>query len=1431
MVVAQRTTIIDIQFNGNDQINFATQSNSCDARPGTFGVSNGSFLITETEGITCCPCTTLATTPDCGANDNLATSDPLNLVGFCNVTITVEARAVGGADGLECNDPSLPPFFCGPELDEGRDYLDIQLLVGGQFITLGGFCGEQPFGPFEVTGITAPIAALIITGGTQAADEAYYIDRILITGDPFSPVPASISATNNMPCDGQDAVILTAIGGNPGSTYEWRRDGFLLPDITQTLNLGIADMSLSGNYELTINDPSGCQAFAGLTVSVQDCAATDPDFTGQFPLNYCRSTDQLSLPNADNNGITGTWNVSRDLILADTVLFNEIIFTPDPGQNANQAIISIQIDEIPVYGDFPPGGRNLCFFNTPGQTFDIIGELNLVTSDILDITFNGMTFFNIEDARNAPVPATGGSFPVEIVTVPFGACGRDQTISQFNIEFIDMIADRDEDVFCVNDITLRNFSALLGAGNPSAVWTDPDNTGIDLSDPSSVDLSLLPVGSYTFQYSINATGTCDLTDQADLTIEIIDVPTRTISPPGLCRGEGFVLTINGNTYDEVIRNGEETVPNPNGPCDSLIFINLTFDDVPSRNIVRTDLCEGETFSYAGVDYTTDTNIDVSVPGIGTCDSLNSLMLTFQPIIDIGIIEPDLCDGDPFDFRGVIYMTTGITDIVLPGMGGECDTNVTLDLTFNPAPTRTITISDLCVGEVFSFDGVDYDQNTTTSITMANPAGVCDSIITLDLTFLELPTVTRSPELCEGDVFTFADVDYTDDIVMDVRIPDVAGGCDSIITLDLVFTPLGRRDVSPDLCEGDGFTFMVNGNTYEEGGMIMGEERFAGPDGCDSVITIDLFFKPNSETRFDYLGNSGDGFSEVINGTTYDESNPQDQIVLQAANGCDSVLIIEFIFIQGVFDSLVIDDLCRGSGFEADGPNGPYNEMNPTGIDTFSLDDGRDSFFITRLTFLDNGSLRFVSTQTSGSGYDTTINNVLYNEANPSGIDTIFGGAANGCDSVIIINIDFVDAFTTVIDSVLCEGDPYSINVDGTTFDESNPTGQANLMTDDGVDSIVTVALDFRGPDTTRVMQNRCQGDGFSVMVGTTVFDQQNPMGEVTLTNSLDCDSLVIVELNFIDGINSTLFDTICSGETVTVGSTIYGEMTQLTGTEMLTAEGGCDSNVMVMLVVDTIHYELCADPICPNQEEFELKIINTRPGTNLTAIIDGQDIDVVDTARAMLAVSTPDIMLTNDRGCMVIAPVDLMTLPAETLTIQDGDGPDGSIALSFSFSGTEMDITWSSDTGDVLCTDCTSVNVSSTTTATYTLEITDDQGCTYTDSFEVIGDVAPPPPPATDTLDYFLSNIIDPSAGTPNNALFLQTINPEITGYDIMIFNRWGDLVRELSNITPNQPDLGWDGRSSSNELQPSGVYVYLITIRRADTSVQQIGGDVLLVR
>ena len=73
-----------------------------------------------------------------------------------------------------------------------------------------------------------------------------------------------------------------------------------------------------------------------------------------------------------------------------------------------------------------------------------------------------------------------------------------------------------------------------------------------------------------------------------------------------------------------------------------------------------------------------------------------------------------------------------------------------------------------------------------------------------------------------------------------------------------------------------------------------------------------------------------------------------------------------------------------------------------------------------------------------------------------------------------------------------------------------------------------------------------------------------------------------------------------------------------------------------------------------------------------------------------------------------------------------------------------------------------------------------------------------------------------PNAFTPDGDAFNQTFKPIITGidiydYELLIFDRWGELIFESHN-----KEVGWDGSYQGNLVQ-DGVYVWKIKIKIED--------------
>ena len=62
------------------------------------------------------------------------------------------------------------------------------------------------------------------------------------------------------------------------------------------------------------------------------------------------------------------------------------------------------------------------------------------------------------------------------------------------------------------------------------------------------------------------------------------------------------------------------------------------------------------------------------------------------------------------------------------------------------------------------------------------------------------------------------------------------------------------------------------------------------------------------------------------------------------------------------------------------------------------------------------------------------------------------------------------------------------------------------------------------------------------------------------------------------------------------------------------------------------------------------------------------------------------------------------------------------------------------------------------------------------------------------------------------------------------VYTRWGDLIFHKTDIDPNVPTIGWDGKFKDENLNP-GVYVYRIEIVHGDGLVEKLAGDITIVR
>ena len=364
---------------------------------------------------------------------------------------------------------------------------------------------------------------------------------------------------------------------------------------------------------------------------------------------------------------------------------------------------------------------------------------------------------------------------------------------------------------------------------------------------------------------------------------------------------------------------------------------------------------------------------------------------------------------------------------------------------------------------------------------------------------------------------------------------------------------------------NGVSVVINGTTYNASNPS-GQDSLISVNGCDSIVSITLTELPVITNSINPTICSNGSY--VYDGTTYNSSNTTGVHVFTSASGCDSTVTLT-LNIQSVITTTLDTTICFGSSIIVNGTT--YDGFNSSGQETFVLGTGCDSIVnitITELPVITN-SINPTICSNGSYVYDGTT----YNSSNTTGVHVFT--SASGCDSTVTLTLNIQSVITTTLDTTICFGS--SIIVNGTTYDGVNSSGQETFVLGTGCDSIVNITINEL-PELTNSLNPLICTNGSFIFNGT-VYDTSNTSGVHILTSSSGCDSIVTIQLSIQNTLTSTIDTAVCYGETVTFNGIELSALNPIADISYVTA-GGCDSIVTVTLTelipdttfIDTLLY-------------------------------------------------------------------------------------------------------------------------------------------------------------------------------------------------------------------------------------------------------------------
>lgn len=191
----------------------------------------------------------------------------------------------------------------------------------------------------------------------------------------------------------------------------------------------------------------------------------------------------------------------------------------------------------------------------------------------------------------------------------------------------------------------------------------------------------------------------------------------------------------------------------------------------------------------------------------------------------------------------------------------------------------------------------------------------------------------------------------------------------------------------------------------------------------------------------------------------------------------------------------------------------FDASNPSGTVVFpgGASTGGDSIVDVILNFFQPVEIDL--NQTLCYGDTLVVNGTGYHANFYLGREVVENGAANGCDSIINVMLSFTDDNVYDYNAAFCEFD--TVYVNGTAYNNAHTSGMERIVRN-GCDSIIMVQFEFVPAPFLDLRDTLCP-DSFLIINGNR-YDTNNRGGVEILKNAsyAGCDSLIYIELGFFE---------------------------------------------------------------------------------------------------------------------------------------------------------------------------------------------------------------------------------------------------------------------------------------------------------------------------
>ncbi len=809
-------------------------------------------------------------------------------------------------------------------------------------------------------------------------------------------------------------------------------------------------------------------------------------------------------------------------------------------------------------------------------------------------------------------------------------------------------------------------------------------------------------------------------------------------------------------------------------CDSTIFVKVEALGKDTTAEFR-QVCAGDSTLVFGSFVLNAGVFSQTMPNFKGCDSLHTITIALFPAPAPSSETQQICPGDSTLVFGSFVKTAGVYAQNFPNTNG-CDSTHSIIVNLLPAPIPTNEIRQICPGDSTLVFGNFVKTAGVFTQNFANTNG-CDSIHSVTVSLFSAPIPTSEiRQICPGDsTLIFGNFVKTAGVFAQNFAN--TNGCDSThsVTVSLLPAPIPTSEIR-QICPGD--STLVFGNFVKTAGVFA--QNFTNTNGCDSThsITVSLFSAPipTIEIRQICPGDSTLVFGNFVKTAGVFAQN------FPNTNGCDSTHSVTVSLYSAPIPTSEIRQICPGDSTLV---FGDFVKTAGVFAQNFANANGCDSTHSVTVNLLP-APIPSNETRQICPG-DSTL--VFGSFVKTAGVFTQSFPNATGCDSLHNVTVSLFSAPNPTSETrQICPGD--STLVFGNFVKTAGIFAQ-NFVNTNGCDSThsITVSL-FQVPIPTSEIRQICPGDStliFGNFVKTAGIFAQN------FANINGCDSTHSITVSiFQSPVPTNETRQICTGDSTLV----FGNFVNTPGifAQSFANANGCDSLHMIEVLEVSMYTQADSVTLCPGDSVLVF-------GNWIRQSIVIQEI-------------VPGFL-----GCDTLWSIAVQAIVAPTITLQitqpnaqhqNGmlEVTGGSVAL-YSLDGLQYDPQTIFD---------------SLPAGSYVLYQA-FEGCIQEAPFVIL------PFLEELTTGVFVPNIFAPGSSN-GNAQFTVYASPGLVNQLswLRIYDRWGALVFEQTNLPPNDESRGWDGLIGGQRAAP-GVYFWQAMVEYSSGAGELKKGDLTVIR